>query len=461
MSRPRPVTVRLVAAVLVAAILPVAVGAAASVVSASPSAPAPAAQVSHRRSHLELDLVSRTFNDATDNWTIVVLGILDSNAACIPAVFDCIFQPRRFPTGASLTDLDCQSPWWNHLVLFRNHCLKQLFHAGYGQTFLMTYTTDPGVQDGTVTLSAEFGRGVLPVVFQRLALASLTVDLDVPLDTAKSCPDTVEAGGTITCELTVDYPDDGSGGPPVAAATITDVEPAGGEFDNGALTFASGVGTVAGDWDCAAVTACQLTGGATLVPGDSAVFQYQADVDPTADGEVENTSQLDYNAGAQATDTDTVTIAAPTDAVLSITKEADRASARPGETVTWSVVVTNEGGPGGASVAAQDAVVYDDGVDLDAVTMSFVSGVGSWDCSQDLCVAQGPMPVGSATFSVTGTVPATATSGSSAVNEVEVAWDNGVYPDPAVAGASVTVQADTPGTTTTVPAGGAPLSFVG
>ena len=71
-----------------------------------------------------LRLVSRTFNVSTNNWTVVVDATLDSNYLCFPLLFDCIVGELADPPNANLTDLQCLSPLWNHLIVFRNHCLQ-------------------------------------------------------------------------------------------------------------------------------------------------------------------------------------------------------------------------------------------------------------------------------------------------------------------------------------------------
>ncbi len=233
-----------------------------------------------RTSRMSLALVSRTYNPATDNWTIVAEARLTSNRICLPIALNCIVDEVSSPTNATLTDLSCQSLLWNHLLVFRNHCLKQVFWAGHHQHFQFTWTTDPGVSQGSVKLDVEFGRGFLPVVFQQLAVATLTVDLGTPaLEIHKSCPATVDSGDTLTCEVTVSHPlPKGGSGPDVTGISVTDTPDA--ALD--ALTSGDSLVKTAGDgtWSCSGLE-CTI---AALSAGQSTTFRYQSTVDATSTG---------------------------------------------------------------------------------------------------------------------------------------------------------------------------------
>jgi hypothetical protein len=86
------------------------------------------------------------------------------------------------------------------------------------------------------------------------------------------------------------------------------------------------------------------------------------------------------------------------------------------------------------------------------MTLDFTSGVGTWACNALVCTTAS-MPVGSATFTASGTLSAEAVGGTIVLNEVGVTWFNDVF-GPAyseVAGAAVTVQQTTTTTTTVAP----------
>ena len=190
MARTTPFVRLLLAAAL---LTPLALHSGSNPASADPpadQADAVAPDAGNRITRFDLALVSRTYNAGDDNWTIVADATLTSNRICLPIAFNCIVGEVSSPSNASLVNLECRSVLWNHLLVFRNHCLKEIFWAGHKQLFRFTWTTDPGVSSGTVQLSAEFGRGFLPVTFQQLAVANLTVDLSQTLEISKSCPDT-------------------------------------------------------------------------------------------------------------------------------------------------------------------------------------------------------------------------------------------------------------------------------
>lgn len=423
-----------------------------------------------RRSRIDLQLESRTFDPGTGRWTVVVGTRLDSNRSCIPAVFDCIVQPGATPPGVSLTQVQCLSSWWGHLGIFTDSCLKQLFDAGRHQRFRYTYVTDPGVTLTQMQLSTVFGRGILPIMLQELASADLTVSLAADLDLAQECPtDTVQAGDAFTCTVQVAYPLGATPGVPVTVATV------GAAFGGTTPVTATGLTTTSPDWTCTTLS-CTLTG--QLDPGDVAAFSLDAVADPsTTGGEVTSTATLGYGSPTRSlTTTDQMTVAGSGDTDLTLTKAADQTTATPGQTVSWTVTLTNVGVAGSTALPAADVVLADVVPDnVTGLSISYLSGVGTWTCADAVCVTP-TMPVGAATFRVTATLSSTAATGANVVNEVDVAWSNDlVGPDaPVVAGASVTVAAPpapapspttpttTTTTTTTAPAAApARLAFAG
>lgn len=419
--------------------------------------------VDHRRTEMDLDLVSRRYNSGANNWTIVAEATLTSNRICLPLVFNCIVGEVNAPANASLENLTCDSTGWNHLLVFRNHCMKQLFFAGHDQKFTFTWTTKPGVNSGTVDLQVEFGRGILPHTFQQLATAKLTVDLDVSLDITKSCPTEVDAGSKLTCTITVDYPTPPTVGPEVSGITLTDAPDSalaalvGGEV----LTRTAGAGT----WDCTTLTCAN----GELSSGESATFEFTANVknDPFGGGGV-NAVSVKWStpsAGGPLAADDEVVVRGTGDTSLEIDKTTSDTEADPGGPITWTVKVTNAG-----PLAAADVVVNDIApAEVDGLTLAYAAGVGEWTCVGTSCKAT-TMPVGSATFSAVGTVSPDTKADTSVVNEVAVTWANNILgPDfPMTAGSAVPVVASATTTTTpsptptTVPGqGGAPLTIAG
>lgn len=445
-----PFLVKLIALCVVSCCVVLTLGPPAGAGRATTSASAQALPTHPRPSRVDLQLVSRTFDSGTGQWTVVVGTRLDSNRACIPAVFDCIVQPGSTPAGATLTDVQCLSPWWGHLGIFTSSCLKQLFHAGHHQRFRYTYVTDAGSAPTELELSTDFGRGLFPIMLERLASASLTVSLTADLDLVQECPtDTLQAGASFSCTVQVSYPLGATPGVPVSVGTL------GAALGGTAPSTATGLTTTSPDWSCAALL-CTLTG--QIDPGDVADFTLDATADnSTVGGELTSTATLDYGSPTQQrATTDQMTVAGSGDTDLTLTKSSDQTTAQPGQAVSWTVTLTNVGVSGSAALPAADVVLADlvpDGVTN--LSIAYASGVGSWSCAAAVCTTAS-MPPGSATFRVQATVAPTATAGSNLVNEVDVSWTNDVIgPDtPVVAGASITIAAPTPTpttTTTTVP----------
>ena len=435
-------------------------GATPSTQSAATTATASEA-VDHRRTEMDLDLVSRSYDAGDDNWTIVAEATLTSNRICLPLVFNCIVGEVNAPANASLADLKCDTTGWNHLLVFRNHCMKQLFFAGHDQKFTFTWTTDPGVNSGTVDLEVEFGRGILPHTFQQLATAKLTVDLDVSLDITKSCPSEVEAGAELTCTINVDYPTPPKVGPDISGISLDDAP----DVELTALVSGGGLAHTAGagTWDCTGLS-CD---NGELSSGESATFEFTATVakDPLG-GDGVNTASVEWSnpsPGGPLEADDPVVVRGTGDTSLEIDKTTSDTEADPGGPITWTVKVTNAG-----PLDATDVVVNDIApAEVDGLMLTYAEGVGEWTCAGTSCEAA-TMAVGSTTFTAAGTVSAETGGDTSVVNEVGVTWSNNILgPDfPITVGSAVPVVASATTTTTPTPTtvpgqGGVPLSIAG
>ncbi|MFN7149851.1 MAG: hypothetical protein ACK4V6_10260 [Microthrixaceae bacterium] len=416
------------AVIAICLLAPAAVAGAAG--AAGPADPlVAAADDRHGRSVLALELVDRTFDVDTGAWTLVVEGRLDSRALCLPVLFDCVVEPQE-PAGATLSAVDCLSPWWNHLGSFDDRCIKQAFVIGHDQKFRFTYVTDPGVAPAALDVDVRVGRGFLPVIIRELTAASLQIDLTASADVVKQCPAVgVVAGEVFECEITVSSPDPGDAPPPIDVAVLTDSGVPGELVTDESLTGPAG-------WSCADST-CTLSD-PTFDPGQSAVFTYRATATATRDGGTfENTATLSYGVGtpdATATSSDRVVVVGELDTDLVVEKVAMTASARPGEAVSWVVSITNDGLP------ADDVVLTDLVVGaVEGLSVRYLDGVGTWECAAERC-STSSMTAGVARFRVDGTLAASATPGT-VVNQVDVVWTNDVFgPDhPAVAGAAIEV----------------------
>jgi uncharacterized repeat protein (TIGR01451 family) len=450
---------RHVAAVLACCLAAVTLAGPPDPVSAAPSQPVAPASETTRRSDLRLELVDRSYSGG--EWTIVVGAVLNSNAACIPLVFDCIVGAVDVPAGTTLSDTQCLSPLWNHLIVFRDHCLKQVFHAGHDQRFLMTFRTTQ--QTGDLTLAAEFGRGVLPWQFQRLARGQLVVDLDVALTVTKSCPEAIVASGaTFTCTMTVEYPvPPGATPPPITGATLVDTPdptlfPGGSGFANPA------------EWSCSGgppATSCSLIGPNTIDPGETVTFTYTGQAAATATGGTgDNSATLTWTAplSGSATAVDPITVKGTGDTSLTITKAPASTAVVAGQNATWSVTVTNAGPLPATSVSVTDTAalaVAGTTTALTGVVMAYASGVGTWTCAGATCTAA-TMPVGSTTFTAITPTPVV-TQSATIANEAAVTWGNDILgPSFAEVASSALVASAASVTTSAVPTTTTPRSSV-
>lgn len=434
--RPAPVRALLCATLVFAGLLAVPPGAVAAQETVPPS-DAATFEARHGRSRLGLQLVERSYDAAAQQWVLVLEARLDSRAICLPLVFDCIVEPAADPEGATLTDVECLDPGWGHLGVFTDRCLKQLFFAGHDQTFRFTYRTDVGTDPASVTIGATFGRGLLPIIVQRLATAELTVDLRATLDVTKACDETtVQPAAPVSCELSVTYA--GADAGPVTVAELADT------VSDPSLLVDGTLGTSDPEWSCPGAGApCSLTG--DLDAGDTVVFDYLATAADTQDGgTVDNSATLSYESGPDtliATATDTLVVAGRQDTVLDIVKTADATSAAPGATLSWTITVSNVGVPGGAALDARSVVLSDVASDVVRdLRLLRLDGVGGWTCEGATCTTPTMAP-GTTRFRATGTLAPTATPGSTVVNQTDVRWTNDLFgPEhPAVAGVSMAV----------------------
>ena len=140
-------------------------------------------------------------------------------------------------------------------------------------------------------------------------------------------------------------------------------------------------------------------------------------------------------------------IAGSSDTELTIAKSAVTERVRPGGTVDWVVTVENVGVAGRPNALDARKVVLTDAAArwITDLVVTPMDGVGDWTCSASTCTTD-LMPAGVATFAVTGRLADDAPVGAALVNQVDVVWENDVFGPgvPAVAGATVTVEAIPP-----------------
>ncbi|QDV71242.1 Large cysteine-rich periplasmic protein omcB precursor [Rosistilla carotiformis] len=179
------------------------------------------------------------------------------------------------------------------------------------------------------------------------------VDRQFDLRVEKSdSADPATPGGTLTYTITVfnDGPSDATG------ITLTDTLPAG-------VTFASGSNglTAAGSVVTANI--------ASLASGASVPFTITVNIDPTATGTLSNTASVSTTTGTELnttnnSDTETTLLTPSID--LSITKTDSATTVRNGDTLTYTIVVTNSGPSTATGVTVSDP--FPAGVTVTSVT---------------------------------------------------------------------------------------------
>ncbi len=256
------------------------------------------------------------------------------------------------------------------------------------------------------------------------------VQADVSITKTDGSATTV-AGAAITYTVVA-----GNAGPSdVVGATVTDAVPA--SITGVTWTCAASAGSV-----CPASGAGNIAAAVNLLAGGTATFTISGTVSASATGSISNTATITAPGGVidpvpgnnTATDTDTVTAQAD----LSATKTDGTATAVPGGTVTYTMVVANAGPSAVVGATVTDALA----ASLSGATWLCAASAGS------TCPASGTdsvsasvnlAPGGSATFTLTATVSAAATG--SLVNTIAIAPPTGVT-DP-VAGNNSATDTDT------------------
>lgn len=378
--------------------------------------------------HLTQELVDQTYDAIADTWTLTFKASLDSILPCLDHVVSCVVETAA-GTSLAWVSTVCPANWSGE----GEACVRRDFlPAGIDQEFLFTVVTDPGTT-GTVSTTTTFSYQFLDLVTtwtETLATVTTTVDLPVRLNLTKACPDTVTAGQTLTCTLTLKYPA-GTGGEPIFDLTVTDTPPPG--TSGATLTFVTGPG----DWHCVDALECHTH--FYFQPGDVATLTFQATVDSGTDGTIVNTATAVWfypppflTVTAQAE----VTVVAPTDTTLSVTK-AGPATVSPGGPIEWTITVANTGANAATGVVVTD--VAPAGVEGATITVLSPGGA-TWSCVALVCtMTAGELSVNaSAVFRVAATVSASVPLGTNLVNMVGVAWDNETYgPDGAASATQV------------------------
>jgi uncharacterized repeat protein (TIGR01451 family) len=208
---------------------------------------------------------------------------------------------------------------------------------------------------------------------------------------------------------------------PVTSVKLTDAVPA--AILNSKLTGPDGatLNATSGYWD-----------GLTLNAGDSATFILEGTLDPAATGTLSNTATVATPAGItdptpannSSTDTDTLK---PT-ADLSITKTDGTTAINPGEAITYTLRVTNNGPSHVTGATVTDTVP----AQITTVTWSCAVTTGTGSCGAPtgsgnaINTTVNLLKGATATYTVQGTVSSSATVGSTLDNTAQVAPPAGV-----------------------------------
>ena len=208
--------------------------------------------------------------------------------------------------------------------------------AGASVAFQVTYDIDPATTGAVVNTATVSTSTTDPNGANDSASATTTVAAEADLGITKTGPATATAGTPVTYTISVN-----NAGPSTATAvSVDDPTPAG-------FTFASATAPCAGGFPCAL---------GTMAPTDVITFDVTFDVDPTTDGDVINTATVssgvtDPNA---ANDSSSVTTTVSAEADLSMVKTVDDAAVQLGETVIYTLSVTNAGPSAATNVVITD-----------------------------------------------------------------------------------------------------------
>ncbi|MEZ6115191.1 MAG: SdrD B-like domain-containing protein [Pirellulaceae bacterium] len=277
--------------------------------------------------------------------------------------------------------------------------------AGSSVTYTVTGTVAPnasGTLDNTAIVRP--GNGMLDLDGTNNAATDSdplvpTVDLTITKDDGVT---EVDSGGSLTYQIVVTN----NGPSDVVGATITDTFPT--ELDNVAYTSTT-TGTVAGN---TASGSGSISDTVDMTVGSTITYTVTADVLPSARTSVTNTATVSAPNGTVELDdtnntaTDIDTVNSPVD--LQITKTDNVTNVVSGETLTYQIVVTNNGPSSVTGAVISDAFPAElTNVSYTSTTTGTVAGNTSSGTGSILDTVD--MTVGSSiTYTVTGTVTSSA-----------------------------------------------------
>ncbi len=215
-------------------------------------------------------------------------------------------------------------------------CALGTVAAGANVAFQVTYDIDPATTGGVTNTATVSSATTDPNGANDSASATTTVSGEADLGVIKTGPASAVAGGQVTYTITVDNAGPSQG----ASVSLADPTPAG-------YTFASATAPCAGGFPCAL---------GDMAPGATVAVDVTFDVDPSTTGDVTNTATVsspttDPNA---TNDSSSATTTIGADADLSIVKTVDNNAVQQGETVTYTLAVSNAGPSDATNVVITD-----------------------------------------------------------------------------------------------------------
>ena len=250
---------------------------------------------------------------------------------------------------------------------------------------------DPGFFPvaNNVTLDGEAGDDSVTVCVEAAAAFTVTKSAD---------DESATPGQEITYTITVENTGSTSGATSFVDVADGDVSPGGVTSDpDGA--------------ECAVITNTVSCETSSIAPGDTQTFTYTAAMPETFEGEsgtggcetgtfpVTNTVTLAGEAGE-----DSVTVCVEAAAAFTVEKTADAETATPGQEVTYTITVTNNGTASGSTSFVDD---FDDDLDPGEVTSDPTGGTCD-ESGGTLSCETGSIPAGDTqTFTYTATLPDT------------------------------------------------------
>ncbi|MFC3814382.1 SdrD B-like domain-containing protein [Lysobacter sp. GCM10012299] len=402
---------------------------------------------------LQISDLSDTGSDPTPAGGVVTYSITVENTDATTA--DGTFVLFDLPPGTSAASLPpfCSA---NAVVPTRIECnlgsVQGILAGGQPVTFQIQVNT-AGLPPGLITIDAAVGQAPVPdptiplsalpdtdpffagdqnATNNRDSQSTTLID-SADLVMAKSAsPNPAVAGGFVTFTIAVT-----NNGPSDATNfSVTDSLPTGLNFVAGSTsgagwTFSGPNGTFPG----------------TLPAGQTATYTFQAQVTSTS-GTLVNSATVTANGTPDpntANNTGEVSVGIGAGADMEINKSVSPAPATAGQTVTFTIIVENNGPGDAENVSFTDPMPP-------GFTVTGGNEPAGWTCTtgplggQRTCTHNGPYPAGSSdTFTITATVPASGPGSSGDQTNTATVTSSTADPEPNDNSSSVTFTVLTPG----------------